>query len=339
MKAMFWLLLTLLFGNQAAAQMTCAAPSLHVVDTNTTKAVASGDPSRIQNTVVDLIQRYPNADRVLLQRDLISSVCELVKNSPNADFNSKAKLLIDLTKQIQSAFEKASVSLELNADGINVLSSLAAPEIDYYVVMVSEPIVYTRCSVSNASVEYGDGVKSRKFVLYDTQALKAAPFAVNGAPASSGNFVLRLPRSLFFSSVDAARAWIAYFGRLPNANCYEADIELHVGLWTKVDGRYIAVYLMRSFTGMGECRISIENETPEEFHEIVGRYAAFRKRELGKIERDHIFAATADASSSIDEATNRLRPVASDSTATLSVEVDAKYPLCMQRSLLEAVRR
>ena len=174
-------LLLVLGTNPTLAQMACAKPSeqfttetsgdINATAQGLTQIFSASVAADARKKVVDLIGKYPNADKVLLQRDLISATCELIKNSTTVDFDKKARLLIEITKEIQSAFAKASILLKPLKETMLVLS-LYPPELSYYVAMTSYSVVFQRCELEGSSVEYGDGIEFQSYYAYEPNELK-----------------------------------------------------------------------------------------------------------------------------------------------------------------------
>lgn len=337
MRVFFALIFTVCFGGSALAQMTCATPSMQVVDTGTLAQIVTGqDKSLINKTVVDLIREYPNADRVLLQRDLISAVCELVKNSPNTSFGERAKLLLDLTKEIQSAFaQHADVILPIG-ESLVVFTALPSGQLDYRLVMVSETWAFTQCDVDGDAVTYGKGATAKRFFLYDRVHVTTVPD--NLGPNPPGNFLLRIPKKLLFEPGDMARQHLEYFRRIKNQHCYVGDVVFHLGVWNTENNRYIMTKTIQSVTSHGRCAIVLSNETTKDFQGIAERYRKFVENQHGdKRTRDWFSAALHDANRNIDDAPRTLREEGGNAQLTVTYEVDARYEECMKTPLKTAL--
>jgi hypothetical protein len=311
MKQLLCLLSLLVWTTSAAAQMTCAEPSKQFTTEveGEIKATAEGmkrifeaqGAAQGRTKVVELIQKLPDANRTLLQRDLISATCELVKNSQGVEFDKKARLLIDLTKEIQSAFAKPSVTLNVIGENIIVASSLPAPQVDYALVMISEASVYLKCEVRGESVSAGDPLPFRKFYTFSKDELVISPLAAHNPNLATGNFLFKIPKRMLFEPVDSARSGLAYFGTLPSANCYDNDVKLYVGVWQRDTNEFLAVYKIQSTTAYGLCRAFISNVDASEFQNYGRRYQQFLQNEgQDTLKRNYVFAAKSDAFANVE---------------------------------------
>ncbi|MER9163615.1 hypothetical protein [Mesorhizobium sp. M0715] len=337
MKVLFAFMFALCFSGSAAAQMTCATPSMQVVDSGTLAQIVVGnDKSLINKTVVDLIREYPNADRVLLQRDLISAVCELIKNSPNTSFAERAKLLLELTKEIQSAFaQRADVILPIG-ERLVVFTALPSGQLNYRLVMVSATWAFARCEVDGDAVNYGEGMTAKRFFLYDRSDLTRLPDNLGSDPP--GNFLLQIPKRLLFEPGDMARSHLEYFRLIKSQHCYVGDVVLHLGVWDTKDNRYIMVKNIQSVTSHGRCAIVISNETSDDFRSISEKYDKFIEKQRGDKRTRHWFsAALHDASRNINDAKEELGKKAANNQLTVNYEVDASYEECMGTTLKAAL--
>ncbi|WP_342736282.1 hypothetical protein [Bradyrhizobium sp. B117] len=348
MLSLFVILLTF-STNSASAQMTCAKPSeqyatqiagdVNATAQGLTRIFSAGVSGGARKEIVDLIGKYPNADRVLLQRDLISVTCELIKTSTEVDFDKKARLLIDITKEIQSAFAKASILLKPIKDAVLVLSSVPAPELEYFVAVVSDEVVYQRCAIKGGSVEYGDGVEFTTYYSYQPDMLKVVSLDANLSAFDSGNPILRIPRSLFFDPVDTARSGLMYFNQIQSGNCYFNDVEVHLAVWARQENRYLAIYKIRSLTSYSRCDLVVESESQDEFVDQYNRYAKFLdKRDW--ISRNYLLAAKSDAFSNVKKSQS-LGPPSKSGSNTLSVSnvADVDYIRCADTDLTKVTKR
>jgi hypothetical protein len=338
MKSLLFSIFIVALASQASAQMQCATPSIQVVDPNKLQAVIdSKDPAQMDKIVIDILHQYPSSDHLLLQRDLISSVCELVKNSPNDTFSEKAKLLIDLTKEIQSSFGKSSTYLKPIGNDLVLFTSVDAPDVAYYLTMASNVTIWTNCTVTDDKVEYADPVEFSRFVTYSGVHLNVMPPDVSASSDLPGNFILAIPKSLFFLSVDTGRGGIEYFRSLPSSNCYSDDIVMKLGVWTKSDNQYVGIFSLRSVTAHGQCRIFIQNETAKNFVLIAGKYRSFKENTGDDLKRDFLLASKADAFESIDKSKAIEPQPANPKALSVSFAMNKQYTPCMNRSIEQAI--
>jgi hypothetical protein len=318
-------------GQIANAQMVCAKPSeqyasdiagdINATASGLTRLLSIGGGAQAHRTIVDLISKYPNADRVLLQRDLISASCELIKNS-SASFSEKSEYLLKVIKEIQSAFNKASILLKPFKDSLLVLSSIPAASLNYYIAVVSIATAFRRCSVTSGTVQYGDGIEFTSYFSYNPSELNA--ILPSSTTFDSGNPVLRIPRRLFFLPVDAARDSLVYFRLLPSGNCYADDVQVHLAIWDKESKRYLAIYKLSSITSHGRCQIFVHVEEANEFADTYRLYTRSLKNE-NSIDRDYAFAAKGDAFANVNNAKSIEKPHASGNSLTLTFSDDASF--------------
>ncbi|ESZ02097.1 hypothetical protein X736_31350 [Mesorhizobium sp. L2C089B000] len=320
----------------AQAQMQCAAPSQHVVVTNEASGIVNQEQP-IKQTVTDLIQRYPQADRLLLQRDLISAVCELIKASPNTEFAEKAKLLIDLTKEIQSAFGSASTSIDVIGDYFAISTRLPTGNIGYALLMGTEYHVYAKCKVDEPhhELEYGNPVIfDGLFYTYDKSEIRRTRPDVERSV--KGNLLFSIPKGFLFEPGDSAREGLDYFRDIPNANCFVGDVNIHVAIWDKTTGTYILNRKIFSVTSHWRCAIVMENEATTDYENVVNEYKAYIRTLADKTSRSYLTAPKSDAFWAVDEAKKENAADASNSLAVV-FSGNLTWTKCMTVSLSDAL--
>ena len=335
MRVILSLLLLALAFVPAAAQMKCATPSIQVVDKKTLDLIVGSDrhDATVETTIVDIISRYPDADRVILQRDLISLVCETIANSPDVTFSEKAKLLIDITREIQSAFSKTS--LLPFGESLLLLTRLNPSDLEFNLVMVSEATVYKSCKVNGTEVEYGDSVSSQYFLAYQRDLLMIIPDEFRKIASESGDFFLRIPKDMLFTYVDAGRQTLVYFERIPSGNCYAAIIKLYLGVWLRGNSTYLVNYKIVSVTAHGQCRIFIERVGPDTYVELLDKYIAFQAKKDWT--RDYHTVGVDDAHKAFELSQDAIKTEPTDNALAVRFSMDAGYSPCMKTPLKKAV--
>ncbi len=312
MKRLFCFFLLFASATPAAAQMTCAEPSKQFTTEveGDIKATAEGmkrifeaqGAAQVRTKVVELIQKLPDANRTLLQRDLISATCELIKNSQAVDFDKKASLLINLTKEIQAAFAKPSATLNPVGENIIVATSLPTTAVDYALVMVSEASVYKRCDVRGGSVSAGERVEFQQIYAYARDELAISPIDAHNPSVAMGNFLLKIPKRMLFAPVDSARDGLVYFNSISSGNCYDNDIDIYLAIWQRQTNEYLSIFRIRSATSHGLCRVFISNAEVSEFLNYYKRAQEVLQTREQALARNFDFAAKSDAFKNVEKA-------------------------------------
>lgn len=337
MKFVFSLLLYFMIVTHSGAQMKCASQSIQIVSKDTLTSIVESNSlgNTIETTVVDIISRYPDSDRVILQRDLISMVCETISNSTDVPFSEKSKLLLDITREIQSAFSKTS--LLPFGENLLLLTRYNPSNVEFYLAMISRATIFTRCEEKGDEVVYGDGVDFSRYLRYRRSELRKIPDEFRDEAFQSGDFVLSIPKRMFFEIVDSGRNTLVYFKRIPSGNCYAADIELHLGLWLKDKPGYVANYLIRSVTHHGQCRVVIEKEETDYFYEVASKYQAFEEKHKNDWTREYYTAGVRDAHKAFEQAQAVEKPRNDGDSLTLTFSADTHHSECMNTPLKRAI--